>query len=505
MQETEFPKSIEPLLTKSRYMAGLQCPVYLWYLFHAPDKIPETGEAQQFIFDQGSLVGNYAKKLWPDGIDLKTDDFKKNLQESKRSLSLRRTLFEAAFVFGRIYSRADILEPAEDSCWNLIEVKSSTSVKNEHVLDVSFQKYCYEKAGLKIKKTYLMHLNKNYIRRGSINLNNLFVKEDITDKVNNEIKKVPENVKKMLEIIDSKKKPSFEIGLFCNEPYDCPLKNDCWSFLPERNIFDLYRGGKIAYQLFKSGILEIKEIPTSFSLNAQQRIQYNCEKNNKPHVNKKEIENFLGRIEYPIYFLDFETYRTAIPLYDGLKPYQQVPFQFSLHVLDCEKSKVKHFSYIAEGKEDPRKDFLENLKKVVGKEGSVVVYNQRFEQGILTELAEHMPLYKDWIDSIVNRMIDLLTPFREFYYYHPDQKGSASIKKVLPAIAGKSYDELEITDGEIASLRYLYITHGSIEGKCASSEEIKKTREDLKKYCELDTKAMLLILNKLKEIVNSEK
>lgn len=200
--------------------------------------------------------------------------------------------------------------------------------------------------------------------------------------------------------------------------------------------------------------------------------------------------------------MDFETYATAIPLYDGLKPYQQVPFQFSLHLIEKEGKKAKHYSFIAEGSGDPRPEFLKELKKVWGEKGSVIVYNQSFEQTVLKKLAEYYPLYKSWVDSIVNRMIDLLIPFRSFAYYHPKQKGSASIKYVLPVLTGATYEDFEIANGSEASLEYLFITHGSYGGEKATPEEIKKVRANLERYCGRDTEGMIWILEKLKRLIN---
>lgn len=308
-----------------------------------------------------------------------------------------------------------------------------------------------------------------------------------------------EDQKILLKVIDSKENPSIKIGKCCNDPYECPLIDDCWSFLPENSVFDLYRGGKRTIELFESGILAIKDIPEQYELHEHQKIQHKCEKTGKPYINKENIKEFISGLQYPLCFLDFETYSTVIPLYDGLKPYQNIPFQFSLHVIE-KGEKAKHYSFIAEGSEDPRKEFILNLKKMIADKGNIIVYNKSFEQTRLKELAEFLPDYKKFVESVINRMIDLLIPFRNFYYYHPKQKGSCSIKNVLPALIGKSYEGMEIANGGDASLGYLYITHGSYNGSKATLEEIKKARENLEKYCELDTEGMIWILEKLEEV-----
>lgn len=486
-------------LSKSKYLNGLKCSRLLWISVNAKERLPEFDEAQQKLFDEGHIVGEYAKKLFSNGIDTADEEFSKNLELTKKLLKENKLLFEPAFLVDRLYARADILEPTKKG-WNIIEVKSSTKVKDINIQDVAFQKYVYEKAGLKINKCFLLHINNQYVRQGEINSSELFVKKDISINVAKEIKLVPERVKLMLDVIDSKE-PVVKIGDFCNKPYKCPMEPECWAFLPKENsVFDLYRGGRNSLELFEDGVLAIRDIPASFEIGDKQQIQLECEKTGKVYINENAIKEFLNTLKYPLYFLDFETYQTAIPLYDGLKPYQQIPFQFSVHKIDG-KGKKTHYSFIASGKKDPRKKFINSIKKRLGNKGSIIVYNQIFEQGILKEIGKYFPLEKDAVQKIIERMIDLLMPFRNFDYYDRKQEGSASIKYVLPALTNITYKGMEIENGAQALIRYAYITHGNIKGNKAKRDEIKKTREDLKRYCELDTEAMIQVLNKLREKV----
>jgi len=485
-------------LSKSKYLNGIKCPKLLWISVNDKVRLPEIDEEQQKLFDEGHIVGEYAKKLFPEGIDIEDEDFSKNLEETKKLLKENKPLFEPAFTVDRLYSRADILEPTKDGKWNIIEVKSSTEVKDVNLQDIAFQMYVYEKAGLKINKCFLLHINNQYIRQGEINPSELFVKEDVSKNVTEEIKLVPERIKSMLEVIDSKE-PNIKIGKFCNKPYECPMKHECWAFLPKENsVFDLYRGGQNSWDLFEEGVLAIKDIPTGFELGNRQQIQLECEKTGKIHIDKNAIKDFLKTLKYPLYFLDFETYYAAIPLYNGLKPYQQIPFQFSVHKID-EKGKKTHYSFIASEKLDPRKKFINTLKRKLGTKGSIIVYNQPFEQGRLKEIGEFFPLEKESVKNLIERMVDLLIPFRNFDYYDRKQEGSASIKYVLPALTNMTYKGMEIANGMQASIKYAYITLGDIDGNKASKEEVKKVRDDLKKYCKLDTEAMIQVLNKLRE------
>ena len=499
---TDNSNKRQKVLTKSKYLNGLQCPKLLWISVNDKNRLPEVDESKQKLFDEGHIVGEYAKKLFPEGVDIEDEDFGKNLEETKKLIKENKILFEPAFMIDRLYSRADIFEPTKDG-WNIIEVKSSTEVKDVNIQDVAFQKYVYEKAGLKINKCFLLHINNQYVRQGGIELDKLFTKEDISFKIEEEIKNVPERIKWMLDVIDSDE-PDNKISKCCDSPYTCPVKEECWSFLPKENsVFDLYRGGKISWELYEKDILAIKDIPSDVKLGDKQVIQLQCEKSGKPHINTKAIKEFIDKLEYPLYFLDFETYQTAIPLYSGLKPYQQIPFQFSVHKIDA-KGKKTHYSFISAGSKDPRKKFINAIKLKLGKSGSVIVYNQVFEQGRLKELGELFPLDKDNLSNIINRMKDLLIPFRNFDYYDRKQEGSASIKYVLPALTDVSYKGMEIANGGQASIRYAYITHGKMDGTKAKREEIKKVRDDLKKYCGLDTEAMIMILDKLNELIKNE-
>jgi len=483
------------ILSKSNYLNGLQCRKYLWVLFHEPEKVPEPDAITQYRFDQGHLVGELAKKLFPDGIDIPDEDFTDNLRQTKELLERRVPLFEAGIKAGEIYARADILNPVGENEWDIIEVKSSTSVKDENYDDVSFQKFCYEKSGLNIRKSFLAYINNEYVKHGDIDPEQFFIMEDISDQVEEVSSGIEERIGGMFDIISAERCPDITIGKHCKDPYDCPLQQECWGFLPENSVFDLYRGGKKSLELFESGVLAIRNIPDCFKLTDKQQIQKECEANGDPYIDKEEINRFLGTLKYPLYYLDFETFSPVVPLFNGTKPYQKIPFQFSLHIVEKEKAKPRHYSFLAEGTEDPRPELSSLLKKMLGREGSIVVYNQAFEKGVLKELAQAFPDSSDWAENMSGRIVDLLIPFRSFHYYHPGQKGSASIKMVLPALTGKGYEEMDISNGEDASLAFLEATYGDVP------EEVRmKIRGDLEKYCGLDTEGMLKIIEQLREI-----
>jgi hypothetical protein len=461
--------------------------------FHEPERIPEPDIITQYLFDQGHLVGELAKKLFPSGIDVATDDFMGNIRTTRQLLQQRSPIFEAGIFTERVYSRIDILNPVNESEWDIIEVKATTGVKDIHFDDVSFQKYCCDKLGLKVRKCLLVHINNKYVKEGEIDLKQLFIVQDITTEVEESSKGIQDRVNKIFEIMAASDCPEVTIGRHCSNPYDCPLK-ECWDFLPEDSVFDLYRGGSKCFELFNRGILVIRDIPDDYRLTGAQQIQKKCETTGQAHVNSTAITDFLSILQYPLYYLDFETFSPAVPMFDGTRPYQPVPFQFSLHVIRKDGASPEHFSFLASGTDDPRPKFLIELKKLLGNTGSVIVYNQGFEESILNELAQAFPEYESWVRQVCDRFVDLLTPFRKFYYYHSIQKGSASLKSVLPALTGKSYEGMGITDGGAASVAFQTITYGEV------AEEVRsKVRANLELYCSLDTEGMLWIIDRLRQ------
>ncbi|MBN1375425.1 MAG: DUF2779 domain-containing protein [Dehalococcoidia bacterium] len=480
------------VLSKTNFLYGLQCPKYLWTLIHEPHSVPPPDAAMQFVFDQGHDVGDLAKKLFPGGLDVTTHDFNTNIRVTRENLGGNRPLFEAGILAGNIFCRLDVLSPAGHGSWDIIEVKSATSVKDVNIVDVAYQKLCCESAGLKIRSCKLAYINNKYVRHGEIDPQQLFTIEDITERVAEASGGLPEQVEEVLAVMYQQQCPEAGIGPHCTEPYECPMQPVCWAFLPENSIFELYFAGKKRFELYESGILHMKDLPESYALNGKQQIQVNCVASGEPYVNKDCIKSFLDSLQYPVYYLDFETFSTAVPLFEGTHPYQQIPFQFSLHVALNNDEGVIQFSYLAEGSEDPRPKLAAELKQLLGESGSIVAYYAPFEKQVLANLATALPEYQEWVDGLQGRIVDLLKPFSNFHYYHPSQKGSASLKKVLPALTGISYEGLAINDGKLAGVAFMAVTYGN-----ASEEDRKKIRQNLEIYCGQDTGGMVEIIKKL--------
>jgi hypothetical protein len=484
-------------LSKTKYLEGLKCPKLLWYAYNRKEALSAVDAATQAVMDQGKRVGKLAQTLFPGGISIQRDYMPdKQAEKSLEAAQLRKPLFEAGFIYKQAYAIADILTPVAKDAWDLIEVKSSSSVKEEHYGDVAFQKYVYEGAGLKIRTCQLMYINNQYVREGELEPKKLFATEDITKQCDALIPEIEAQTAALFAAIRDNEAPRVACGPHCDTPYPCPLEDLCWAFLPLKgHIFCLYSGAKKAYELMERGVLRITDIQADVDLSDKQHIQVTCHKTGTPHIDKKGIRAFLDTLNYPFCFLDFETMNPAIPAYDHSRPFEVIPFQYSLYIVRDKDGRPEQHSYLAPGDKDPRPEILKQLKTLVGNSGSVIAYNAAFEKNALRHACEAYPEYQGWMALLEARIIDLLIPFRGFFYYHPDQAGSASLKNVLPAMTKSSYAAMEIADGNMASIEYCRVTFG----KNVEQKERERVYGALEKYCELDTKGMIDILEALRK------
>ena len=479
-------------ISKGKFIHGIQCLKLLWYEYNDKKAIPSPTVFNQEIMKQGIHVGELARELFPGGIKIEWS--RDPLEVEKASLNAikkKKPVFEAGFTHKRGYAIADILEPSKAGKWNIIEVKSTTDVKEDHLYDVAFQKYVYEGKGLKIDKCFVMHLDKEYRRGKELDLKKLFIRTDVTERIEEYSTNIDIFLNKMAETLDGDE-PVVEVGKQCR---GCALEAMCWSFLPKDHVFMLRNRKDASWALMKKGVLSMKDIPDDFELNDKHMIQVACHKNTAPHIHKEEIKEFLDRIEYPLYFLDFETVATAVPMFMNCRPYEDVPFQFSLHVMEDPASPAKHYEFLWKDKTDPRKALLAELERLLKNKGSIMAYNAAFEIKCINNCAEAYPNYGEWFETNKARFIDLLEPFKKLSYYHPLQEGSASMKHVLPALTGISYKDMEISEGGLARMEYMKAAYDG------STAEEEKTRiyAALEKYCELDTKGMIDILKVLQK------
>ncbi|AZI32985.1 DUF2779 domain-containing protein [Kaistella carnis] len=488
-------------LSKSRFVSGIQCDKKLWFDFYRKDLKPQIDDQTQAVFDLGHRIGTLAQEMFPNGKDATPEDFSNfqpSIENTKKWISEKvETIYEATFSANNTFCMLDILHRKDDEVW-AIEVKSSTSVKDYHFTDASLQYFVMKNAGFAPDRFFMMYINNQYVKQGELT-SEIFTLTDITEQVLANQEWVEENLDRLLKMLEIEQEPVVEIGGHCSSPFGCDYAHHCWKHVPEYSVFNLYRGGKKGWNLYDQNILQIEEIPDDFTLTHFQNLQRNGLKKDESYMDQLAIKNIISRWEFPLYFFDFETIFPAIPVLDGTRPYQQVPFQYSLHILE-EDGKLTHKEFLASPKdfsngENPLKQMIEQLKKDFGNTGNIVTYNQSFEVGRLNDLAKFFSEDAHFLYQLVDRIVDLLPVFQGGHCYFPAMKNSASIKSVLPAIAPEfTYENLEIQDGGSASSLF----HQSIENGNFTDENL---RENLLKYCERDTLAMVIIYQFLVDLI----
>jgi hypothetical protein len=486
----------DTFISKSQFLKALQCPKSLYLYKYHPELIEEADESREAIFHCGQEVGVFARGLFPDGVEIFFDgqNFTAQLEQTKKEIDKGvKILYEPAFSNDGLFIKADILRK-QNKGWELYEVKNSTKIKEDafHFEDVAFQYHVLRENGLSVNKAHLVHINNQYERQGDIELNKLFTINDITKDVKGIQKQIKEQIKLQRKIL-SGKMPKIDIGQYCSSPYDCEFQGHCWQHIPEESVFNLRGRGIKPFDFYKKGKILLKDIPIH-GLPSSGQLQLECALEKKSCINKGALQEFLDSLWYPLYFLDFETFMEPIPLFNVTRPYQHIPFQYSLHSMSKKGGKLTHYEYLAPPNIDPRKPLIEKLIKEIPKNACVVVYNMSFEKGVLNNLKVWFPRYEKRIDNIIKNMRDLMVPFRKQHFYSWQMQGSYSIKAVLPTLVPElSYDSLEITEGGMAMLEY--------KRMCDSNDpsEIKAIRKALLEYCKLDTLGMLKIVDRLKE------
>jgi hypothetical protein len=473
-------------ITKTLFCQGVRCPKMLYFSVKHKDKAAPDSLGVEFRKNQGNAVGELAKQMYPSGLDLAKYSDSVKLEMTAKNKD--KILFEAAVSFEGTFARADILVPIKDGLYDIIEVKSDTEVKDEHIPDVSFQKRVFEKCGYKIHQVFIMHADNSYVFDGSIDVFKYFKTDDVTSRLIH----VDEHIIEIQKVLTGDL-PIVKIGPQCSKPYECSFKKECWNHLPKNNVTQLYYDKKIGFTLLDSGVVEIKDIGEIElkGRGARQRgIQIEATKNGEAFVHSEEIKNFVNSLTYPIYYFDFETYAPAIPVFDNSRPWQRIPFQYSLHI-EGKDSSIKHKEFLGtEG--DPRSALIKQMISDLGTKGSILVYNQTFEKSVIKELIRDFPAYAEPLNALLPRVVDLAHPFEQFHYYHPDQQGRYSIKIVLPLFSGLSYKDLDVHNGEEAFCAYEKIIN--------NDPERENLIQGLLEYCKLDTLAEIEIVKKLREM-----
>jgi hypothetical protein len=483
------------MVSKTLYMRGLQCPKSLWLDRKAPEVRAAPAPDLVARWEAGAEVGRYAQLLFPGGVEVPFDGRTKVQQLAQtRDLLAKgaRTIYEATFSFDGVFVRADILHRAEDG-WDLYEVKSASDVKPHFLDDVAIQYFVLAGCGIPLRRAFLVHVDTSYVRRGEIDPRKLFAAVDLTDEVIRKQPAIPAELARMREVLAAGR-PEIDIGPHCTNPYECDFIEHCWRHVPEGSIFDLKGRGIDKWELYRQGIVRMDDVPLN-RLNAAQRMQAEFHRNKREHADPDALREFLDDLRHPLCFLDFESFDSALPPFDGTRPYQQIPFLYSLHRQDSPGGPVSHSEFLAPPGEDPRDALTERLLADIPESAQVLAYNKTFEVGVLRDLAERFPKQRERLLAIAEGVIDLMVPFRRREIYHWRMDGSYSLKSVLPVLVPElSYEGMAIQEGKEASLAYLALE------KMESDRERRKAEDDLRAYCRQDTLGMVRLLEKLREL-----
>lgn len=489
-------------ISKSKYCNAVQCPKMLWMHFNKKDLFDES-VMNESILQQGSEVGDIAMGLFGDYVEIPYDNPGKMIDDTKTQIqSGASVIAEASFSFGGLFCSVDILK-ASDNGFEIYEVKSSTEIKDIYYHDVAYQNYVLKKLGYPIRGVYIVHINNTYVRNGELDLDELFVIEDVTEEAERLFADVEERVAMLEEYLVQAEEPDMDISEACFDPYDCGYWGYCTRHIPEPSIFNIARlKTKVKFDYYRQGIFSFDDVFGVVPMNANQIQQVRAHLFDEPaEVDRDRTAGFLKTLSYPLYFLDFETFQQAIPEYEGISPYAQIPFQYSLHILESETGALSHKEFLAEAGTDPRRKLAEKLVKDIPRNTCVLAYNMGFEKGVINKLALRFPDLADHLMDICINIKDLMTPFQKHHYYDKAMQGSYSIKYVLPALFPDdpelNYQNLEgIHNGSEAMNAFAMMEN-------RSAEEIEKIREQLLAYCKLDTYAMVKIYYKLGECLNS--
>ena len=478
------------MLTKSAFMQYYECPIAFWLAKHRPDLLPAVSPATQRIFDMGKEVDVLAHQLYPDGVEAAGFNREGWRSTQKLIAGSAQVIFQPTAVAEPLTCRADILT-RHGAKWDLREVKMTNSVQPKHIFDVGFQRICFENAGVEIGRTFLVHLNRDYVRQGAIDPEKLFISEDITDEVLEKMDEIKEEIAKVLAMLKWTKAPDSRLIDLCGTPKSCEfLKYYCDGVAGVTEM-----AGEIdpahLLALVQRGIIA----PEKLSGELLARAGYAPE---EPftEIDAPTIRRELKKLAYPLYFFDYETWSSAIPPFDGTRPHQAIPFQYSLHIQDAPDAEIRHVEFLATKFENPVPELLARLKRDIGPAGSVIVWFESFEKGRNEEMAEMMPEYADFLNAVNERVFDLYLIFKikNEMYANSEFQGSASLKAVLPVLCPElSYENLEIQEGQTASASWPVLT-----GADTPLAEKKKLEKDMLAYCERDTEAMVGILARLR-------
>lgn len=479
-------KNKKQILSKTDYIQYLDCPEELWLRKNKPSALPPVGLDRQYKLDQGNLIDDFAQQWFTDGCVIEG-----------WAINPTDVEFQLKAQSGNMLAISDIVvHQSGTKTLALFEVKAATRVKKEHYHDLAFQRMVFEDSGYTISATYLVHVSKTYITSKEVDHSNLMVIEDITQEVAQLMEETRDTAPKALAWINGKA-PKKRITVGCSKKQKCPFVQMKYPDLPKYSIFNIARINKSKVKkLIAENIIDIQDVPADFKLSTKQRQQVAIAQEDEIILKRGSIRKAMKKLVYPLYYLDYESFSFVVPPQEGYKTYQQMVFQYSLHVQEKLGGPLVHYEYLLRSKTASVAHLIKNMQTQIGDSGSVIVWNKSFEKGRNTEMGNLFPAYQPFLESVNERLYDLRVPFQKGHYQHPDFKGKTSLKSVLPVLAPSiSYNDLAIQNGMIATIKWHHATDGRMDEKTQAA-----TFENLLKYCELDTLAMVKILEVLQAV-----
>jgi predicted RecB family nuclease len=487
-------------LSKSKFVAGCQCLKRLYLQVHEPELTAEADAAAEAIIEQGREVGILARQLFPGGVVVPSDQSLGEAIRATRELIANpdvSAIFEGTFEHGGVLVRVDILHRRRDGRWRLLEVKSATDAKEEHIADVSIQFRVLHRSGLDVASACLAHVNRNYVYPGGdIDPRQFFRIRNLTRRVHRLQPKLTFQLRSEFTVLAMPQPPEIAPGRHCTDPVTCEFFDHCNPPRPHDHIGFLPRLHASAMEeLEEMGVESIRDIPADFDLTEIQRRAAACVQTGEPWYSS-ELCDVLGGLAYPLYFADFETVNRAIPRFAGMRPYDHLAFQWSVHVQRQPGTEPEHHEFLAADASDPRREFISSLCAALREKGSIVVYSS-FESQRLRELSSWFPEFADRINAVQDRLFDLLPIVRE-HVYDPGFAGSYSLKAVVPALLpDMTYAGMEVADGRGAGL----VWERFISDECSEVER-QQNRKALLEYCCQDTLGMVKLVELLRQQVS---
>ncbi|MCO5230464.1 MAG: DUF2779 domain-containing protein [Chitinophagales bacterium] len=500
--------SIQPRntnLSKSSLIRGIQCSKALYlYKYHYDQKDPVSRQ-QQDKFDRGHQVGILAQSLFPGGKDCTPPNhfsYQQSIQATSALVSANYpVIYEAAFKHEGILVALDILVN-QNGKWYAYEVKSSLKISKTYLQDISIQYYVIKNCGIQLEDVFIIHVNGDYVLKGqSVDVHQLFKIESVKEQVEALQLDIQNAINKARSVLSLYSIPEVETGVHCFKPYPCDFLGTCWKGQEKNPLFQV-AGAQLAdkIQWIKSGINDMKDIPKEYLTSSRIIAQVEAHRNQKPYIKREELKQFMSNIQYPVYFFDIEAFQPAIPIFEETYPFQAIPFQYSLHYAYSADSPLEEIEFISPPNIDDRERFLTHFLKATEKPGQILVFNTLLEKGILFQLGKLYPKYAKSIKDRIQRMVDLETPFKKDWYYHPKMNGGYSVKNILPTIEQSplSYDDIKIKDGVDAMVVYQKLLRET------DTTVINKTLEELIDYCRMDTLGLNAIFLELRRIANED-